>query len=295
MNCFSLEPGNRSFVPSRRNFLRRCAFAAGGIGLAQCADNAFSQIVKKIVVLPILPAAGDVQVESVDVNTNSLAVGLARDNGVCVFEVAGGIHIHAVVKFKAKPNTQPAYFGVMKFLQVTHFKHRRSPAGLTYTAPTAGYACAQSKAPWELDGQYPYQNRSVRCVNGQNTIDLADAPNVPVEDNQVAYETMEVAPGDTFESWLIWEQTENNDPPTAMNAAKQYVLARVDWTWKGEAGDQNSPNGALCASTKHAGHGWLMKGQEAQVLRILKGSAAGTPPLPNKIPTANPNIWGPAC
>jgi hypothetical protein len=296
VSCLSWERGNRSLVHSRRDFLRRCAFTAAAVGFGQGVENGFAQVAKKIIILPILPAAGNVKVASVDITTGPLDVSIAPNGGFCALELASGIHINAVVDLQPKPNTKPAYFGVLKFLQLTHFRHRRSPANLGPSAPGANWACAESKAKWELDGQYPFHNKTVKCAIGKkNSIDLIDDPNVPVEDKKMPYETMEVDPLDTFQSWLIWEETDDNKQPTKTNKAEQYVLARVDWAWMGTAGDQNTATNVLCPSTAYPGHGWDLRGQQAQVLRILKGSAASTPPALNKIPTANPLAWGPVC
>ena len=279
---------------SRRNFAVLCGAAAAGAGLAQGIGGAFAQTAIKPFLLPTLPTVGNIVVKGAKVTTTPLGVGIAANHGMCTMELSSGIHIQAKVELEPKPGSHPAYFGTLGFLQIVRFKYWRAPPNLTGVTGV-GWACAQSSGKWDLDGQYPYLKHSVRCRSGLNRIDLADDPGVPVEDATMPYETVKADPLAMFQTWLIWEATDDNNPVSPTNRPRPHVLARVDWDWKGIANDVNMSTNVPCASTTHSGHGWVLSGQDAGVRGVFIGKAAGIPPTLKSLPTANPNAWGPAC
>ena len=255
---------------------------------------------------PILPMVGNIRVTGVEILVNNskwpakpaLTVDI-RPNGsfngtsVCALELASGIEIAAEVTLTVGAGPTPRNFGRLAFLQLTQYSRKRSPPGLPGVNPNQS-ACATSGGLWRLDGQYPYHRRYFGCHAGLNKASLGDGPNVGTED-KIVYETVAVDPMDRFQSWLIWEETDDNKPVSPSNDLKPFVLARIDWFWTGVA-VVGGPT--TCASpVLHQGTDWqLQNNAGAQVTDVLIGQAAGAPPLlatPHKIPLATPQAWVP--
>ena len=212
----------------------------------------------------------------------------------------GGIHLRAHVDLEIAGPSKPAWFGNLAFVQNVDFHHKRTPPGVAAGNPQLHWACADShvpvQAPWELDGQYPYNNVRRRCARGLNTIDLDDAPGVFAEIPPAEFERVQVQPGDRFQTFLIWEITADNRPPSAAKPVERVVLGRGDWVWKGSATDIASRQ-AQCVSKPAPPNGWNLDSGDAAIQRVLIGRAAMIPPPPAKIggpvykPVANPNVW----
>ncbi len=277
---------------SRRYFIGLCGIGLMGGGIAHRIGKAAAQTPPKLL---ILPKAGNIRVAAVEFTINNvklpnkaqLTVGIAWNHHACTLELSGGIHIVANVTLASVPGTQPGYFGRLGFLQLTHFKHCRSPS----STPNTNWDRASSPN-WDLDDQYPYLNKWFDCAQGTTAAELSDDPGVPAEDILRPYETLMVEPADMFRTWLIWEVTDNNKPPTPANKPNRHVLGRVDWFWKGEAGDTQMPP-AKCASKTHPGHAWETKDLGGGVSNVYVGAAAGVPPSLKQTPFANPLIWVP--
>jgi hypothetical protein len=241
----------------------------------------------------VLPTVGRIRVKDVRVRPTIGAVGIDYYmSNNCGIEVAGGMHINAEVDLEPAARSKPAYFGVLALLQQLNIHRRRTPA-IAPGSPNLHWDCVNSKAPWELDEHYPYNNHTVPCAAGLNKIDLADAPGVLVE--PPAFETVEVEPLDRFQTFLIWEVTDNNQTVTRANVAKPHVLARVDWQWHGTAQNTAGAPGACTSKTKPPLNIWGLKGPfEAKVTAVVIGKAAGTPIFPGgkgAPPLATPGAW----
>ncbi|HEY4942101.1 MAG TPA: hypothetical protein VII56_11805 [Rhizomicrobium sp.] len=270
---------------SRRDFGALLGWSAAGIG------GAAGQVVFKPIALPIYPSVGAVRVASVKMSVlpNPPPVMLANKK-LCELGLAAGIHIGATVEVQSRPGTTPANLGTLRFLQLTHYHYERTPS---FAGNPNGKDCARSRANWELDGQYPYLNISVRCNAGPNTIKMADSPHVPTEAPGQPDETLTVAPGGVFQTWLIWEQTDNNQLPSTINPPRLYPLARVDWVWNGTVVNAYA-KGTNCDSMVNTSpvNGWNLVQHDSST-RVTLGKAAGMPPPLKLLPSANLIVWGP--
>jgi len=241
--------------------------------------------------------AGDVRVNSVKFRVSptigSVGIGYYMA-GNCGIEVAGGFHFSAIVDLESAPGTAPQYFGVLKIAQNVIYSRKRT---LVPPIPQHQFECARN-GQWSLDGQYPYNNQTLICVAGTNPpVNFADDPGVLLE--VPPHETVTV--DDHFRTWLIWEATDNSLPVAASNPAKQHILLRVDWSWKGEATQIGAGTpGALCTSTQIPADAWGLSNQASGVDNTLIGSAAtapqpgaSAPTMPVFSPVATPNAWVP--
>lgn len=269
-------------------FITRRNFAAllGAAGAMQAGGGAAQIFLPKP--LQIYPTVGNVRVTGIKIDIVPVRpqVSLGR-NTTCLLGVNGGFHIRGRVAMQAVPNSQPATFGVLRYLQLTHFFHERTPSFL----PGAKKACAHSIANWELDGQYPYLNRTVVCGAGLNSIELADNPNVETELPNEPDETLKVQPADRFQTWLIWETTDNSKPATPTNPIKPHPLARIDWLWTATAGNTHVA-GSACDSTMNSGNDWNMATPDSNA-RVIVGPAAGMPPPLKSLRFADKTTWYP--
>ena len=262
---------------TRRNVVALLGASAAGVAAA----TAFPFVTPKpFSPFPTVGGVTPVRVAFDPIPNPPVSISLHR---FCLLGLASGIHIRAHVEMRAAAGATPSYFGRLALLQVTHFHHVHTPS---FMGSPKHCDVAQSGANWELDGQYPYLHRIVPCRAGLNTIEMADNPNVPTEADHKPDETLDVQPLDRFQTWLIWEQTDNGKPPSASNPLKPHALARVDWAWKGSAGP-----GTTCNSMANAGNRWSMA-NDASTVSIVYGSAAGMPPDPKHLPAASPS-WQP--
>jgi hypothetical protein len=258
-----------------------------------------------------LPTIGQVRIGGLDLIINGtrfsacqpkrpalpgLSVAIAPNNksgiNACTLEVAG-ITIAADMTLIAVPGAAKPYCGEFGFVQFAQYTDQRSPAGLG--AGGGGYACARSSA-WELDSGGPAQtyNGFARCHVGINKKSMTDAPGVPTEDANTAYDMVWAGPVGTitapnlFRTWLIWETTADSKPPSATNKLRRLPLARVDWAWQGQAGN-NGPNSTCPSAVPHPGAGWDARGNSGAVTAVLFGARAGAPPT--KFIRAHNNAW----
>jgi hypothetical protein len=269
---------------SRRDFSALLGWSVAGV------TGARAQFGPKTAGLPNFPIVGDVAVADVRLNVlpNPPPVLIADKTG-CQLGLLAGIHIRADVTMQKRPGTNPADFGVLRFLQILHFRHMRSPSFIP-GLPNA--ACAQSHATRELDGQYPYLNRTRICAAGLNTIDMADGPHVETELPGQPDESLRVEPLDRFQTWLIWETTDDNRHPTPADPARLHALGRVDWGWTGVAGNLHQ-HGTMCDSTLNSkpANGWNIMSKDSSV-KVTVGRFAGTPPPVKSLRLANMIVWG---
>ncbi|HXP72593.1 MAG TPA: hypothetical protein VN823_00470 [Stellaceae bacterium] len=304
----------KSALVSRREVTRILggAFVLGAFGAGPALAQACAA----------LPTVGQVRIGALDISINntrfsacqkrqptlpglSVVVAAHTKSGktACTLEVAG-ITIAADMTLVAVPGASNPYCGEFGFVQFTQYTYQRSPSGLGPGMAGGGYACARSSA-WELDGAGPGQsyNRFVRCHLGPNKIhrkpnhkSMTDGPGVATEDAMTAYDMVWAGPVGTitapilFRTWVIWETTDDSKQPSKINPLKRHPLARVDWAWQGQAGN-NGPNSTCPSAAGHAGAGWDAKGNTGSVTAVLFGAAAGAPPT--KFMRAHNNAWVP--
>jgi len=287
---------------SRRSFLGLCAGGLAAGGLAGGADRALAQPAAP----PVFPMVGNIQVTSVEILVNgarwpkqqpafNVSIepnGSFHGTPACALELSSGIAIEAKVTMVVGAGPTPRDFGRLAFLQLTRYSRTRSPSGLNFGSPNK--ACSTSANLWRLDSQYPYHRRYFPCQAGINQALLQDGPNVLTED-VAAYDTVTVDPMDSFQSWLIWEATDNGKRVSPSNVLKPHVLGRVDWFWKGVS--VQGAKGSTCSSPKlFPGTTWMLQAEGAQVTDVALGLAAGAPAMlntPNRIPRATPQAWLP--
>jgi hypothetical protein len=224
---------------------------------------------------------------------------------------------HSAAYSKPVPAARIKDFGGLGFFQVTQYSNQRSPSGIAgTTGQQANFACAKSSGSWEIDGvraDKSYDGFSL-CPNGPGgpsgpkckadpkipgrvvlEMDMADNPFVATEDAHTAYDNVYVGPvsrstaPDRFQTWLIWNEANNNQPPPN-SAPNWHALARIDWFWQGGAGDVHAA-AKDCKSMTHNGDGWDGGNLKAGITAVVFGAAAGAPPRTNV--RAHNNAWLP--
>jgi hypothetical protein len=285
---------------SRRDLILRWGAATLAVGVGGCRGTIAAPVLATIPVLTV----GGVQVRRVIVqpvsmgtpNLALLSVGLASKS-FCKL-LSGGITFRATVDLEPVAGAQPTWWGELMLVQHVQFAHQHT------LAKTGMRECATSGGLWNLDGQDPYQNKRVRCGHGANSISHADDPGTWAEDAAKGpFEEVDVMPLDQFRTYLIWETTDDNRPPSGANVVHRHVLARVDWDWKAVAIDPPAPPGPpQCSSNAFPNNAWGPQATGSDV-RVFLGRAAQTDPqhpgrpimplVGARLAPANPEAWRP--